>query len=102
MKTDSIACYRIVNTKIKPFILFFSSVTIKLYQLKLLLKYRPYFLFFIYRSINILSFTDKTCLVWGKTCSGTGNCWLYNGEALRYLLNFTAASEYLIEIDPEI
>ncbi|CAL1679964.1 unnamed protein product [Lasius platythorax] len=35
---------------------------------------------------------DKTCLVWGKTCSGTGNCWLYNGEALRYLLNFTAAS----------
>jgi len=38
---------------------------------------------------------DNTCLVWGKTCSGTGNCWLYNGEALRYLLNFTAASEYL-------
>ncbi|XP_074101813.1 organic anion transporting polypeptide 58Dc [Cotesia typhae] len=35
---------------------------------------------------------DKTCLVWGKTCSGTGNCWLYNGEALRYLLNFTAAT----------
>ncbi|XP_012060763.1 PREDICTED: solute carrier organic anion transporter family member 2A1 [Atta cephalotes] len=35
---------------------------------------------------------DNTCLVWGKTCSGTGNCWLYNGEALRYLLNFTAAS----------
>lgn len=35
---------------------------------------------------------DKTCLVWGKTCSGTGNCWLYNGETLRYLLNFTAAS----------
>ncbi|XP_015609202.1 solute carrier organic anion transporter family member 2A1 [Cephus cinctus] len=35
---------------------------------------------------------DKTCLVWGKTCSGTGNCWLYNGESLRYLLNFTAAS----------
>ncbi|XP_058794443.1 solute carrier organic anion transporter family member 74D isoform X2 [Phymastichus coffea] len=35
---------------------------------------------------------DKTCLVWGKTCTGTGNCWLYNGETLRYLLNFTAAS----------
>ncbi|XP_046422578.1 solute carrier organic anion transporter family member 74D isoform X1 [Neodiprion pinetum] len=35
---------------------------------------------------------DSTCLVWGKTCTGTGNCWLYNGEALRYLLNFTAAS----------
>ncbi|GLG94711.1 Solute carrier organic anion transporter family member [Gryllus bimaculatus] len=35
---------------------------------------------------------DKTCLVWGKTCSGTGNCWLYNGESLRYMLNLTAAS----------
>ncbi|XP_008217820.1 solute carrier organic anion transporter family member 74D [Nasonia vitripennis] len=35
---------------------------------------------------------DKTCLVWGKTCSGTGNCWLYNGETLRYLMNFTAAT----------
>lgn len=35
---------------------------------------------------------DKTCLVWGKTCSGTGNCWLYDGESLRYVLNFTAAS----------
>lgn len=35
---------------------------------------------------------DKTCLVWGKTCSGTGNCWLYDGERLRYLMNFIAAS----------
>uniref|UniRef100_A0A0A9ZCD3 Solute carrier organic anion transporter family member 5A1 n=1 Tax=Lygus hesperus TaxID=30085 RepID=A0A0A9ZCD3_LYGHE len=34
---------------------------------------------------------DTTCLVWGKTCSGTGNCWLYNGESLRYIMNFTAA-----------
>lgn len=29
--------------------------------------------------------------MWGETCSGTGNCWLYEGESLRYLLNFTAA-----------
>lgn len=34
---------------------------------------------------------DKTCLVWGKTCAGTGNCWLYNGESLRYMMNLTAA-----------
>lgn len=34
---------------------------------------------------------DKACIVWGKTCSGTGNCWLYDSETLRYLLNFTAA-----------
>ncbi|XP_062708927.1 solute carrier organic anion transporter family member 74D-like [Aedes albopictus] len=35
---------------------------------------------------------DKTCLVWGKTCSGKGNCWLYDGESLRYLMNFIAAA----------
>lgn len=35
---------------------------------------------------------DKTCLVWGKTCTGTGNCWLYDVESLRYLLNLTAAA----------
>ncbi|XP_046383250.1 solute carrier organic anion transporter family member 74D-like [Ischnura elegans] len=35
---------------------------------------------------------DSTCLVWGRTCTGTGNCWLYNGASLRYLLNFTAAA----------
>ncbi|XP_055606814.1 solute carrier organic anion transporter family member 74D [Uranotaenia lowii] len=39
---------------------------------------------------------DKTCLVWGKTCSGKGNCWLYDGESLRYLLNFTAAAFVLV------
>ncbi|XP_054269028.1 solute carrier organic anion transporter family member 74D-like isoform X1 [Macrosteles quadrilineatus] len=36
-------------------------------------------------------FIDLCCMVWGKTCSGTGNCWLYNAEMLRYLMNFTAA-----------
>ncbi|XP_019868360.1 solute carrier organic anion transporter family member 74D [Aethina tumida] len=39
---------------------------------------------------------DKSCLVWGKTCTGNGNCWLYNGEALRYSMNFTAATFVLI------
>ncbi|XP_050314315.1 solute carrier organic anion transporter family member 74D-like [Anthonomus grandis grandis] len=39
---------------------------------------------------------DKACLVWGKTCNGNGNCWLYNGEALRYSMNFTAAGFVLI------
>jgi hypothetical protein len=29
--------------------------------------------------------------VFGKTCNGTGNCWLYDGETFRYLINFTAA-----------
>lgn len=35
---------------------------------------------------------DKACLVWGKTCTGKGNCWLYDGETLRYTMNFTAAT----------
>lgn len=35
---------------------------------------------------------DKTCLVWGKTCTGTGNCWLYDVESLRYIMNLTAAA----------
>lgn len=34
---------------------------------------------------------DTTCMVWGKTCSGTGNCWLYDGYQLRYVMNLTAA-----------
>lgn len=39
---------------------------------------------------------DKACLVWGRTCNGNGNCWLYNGETLRYTMNFTAAAFVLI------
>jgi hypothetical protein len=42
-------------------------------------------------------FPDKACLVWGKTCTGNGNCWLYNGKTLRYTMNFTAATFVLIE-----
>ncbi|XP_020712743.1 LOW QUALITY PROTEIN: solute carrier organic anion transporter family member 4A1 [Ceratitis capitata] len=35
---------------------------------------------------------DGLCLVWGKTCTNKGNCWLYDPLALRYTLNFTAAA----------
>lgn len=31
---------------------------------------------------------DRNCLVWGKTCLGLGNCWLYNSETLRYVFLF--------------
>lgn len=27
---------------------------------------------------------DNFCIVWGKTCSNKGNCWLYETESLRY------------------
>ncbi|XP_055535249.1 solute carrier organic anion transporter family member 1C1-like isoform X2 [Wyeomyia smithii] len=39
---------------------------------------------------------DKTCLVWGKNCSGEGNCWVYDEEALRYMLNYYAAAFVLV------
>lgn len=34
---------------------------------------------------------DRLCLVWGKTCSNKGNCWLYDPLSLRYTLNMIAA-----------
>ncbi|KAH8291203.1 hypothetical protein KR054_009739 [Drosophila jambulina] len=34
---------------------------------------------------------DRVCLVWGKTCTNKGNCWLYDPQSMRYNLNFTAA-----------
>jgi len=39
---------------------------------------------------------DQSCLVWGTTCGKTGNCWLYDGKTLRYLLNFTASGFLLL------
>ncbi|KAH8299715.1 hypothetical protein KR044_005011 [Drosophila immigrans] len=39
---------------------------------------------------------DKYCLVWGKTCSNEGNCWLYDTYSLRYVLNYTAATFVLL------
>ena len=43
-------------------------------------------IFFIYDS-------DQSCIVWGKTCTGKGNCWLYNSRTLRYSLNLTSAGK---------
>lgn len=33
---------------------------------------------------------DSTCLVWTKTCSGNGNCQLYDQDRFRYLVNSLA------------
>ncbi|KAL5285654.1 hypothetical protein ACFFRR_007384 [Megaselia abdita] len=35
---------------------------------------------------------DSMCLVWGKTCTHKGNCWLYDPESLRYILNIVASA----------
>ncbi|XP_044742065.1 solute carrier organic anion transporter family member 74D [Chrysoperla carnea] len=53
---------------------------------------------FIPSPILFGSILDKTCLVWGKTCSGSGNCWLYDSEQLRYVMNFTAATFIIIGV----
>jgi phosphotransferase system glucose/maltose/N-acetylglucosamine-specific IIC component len=26
---------------------------------------------------------DRACVAWGRTCTSRGNCWIYDGEALR-------------------
>lgn len=39
---------------------------------------------------------DSACLVFGKTCSSKGNCWLYDSENLRYSFNFIAAGSIFI------
>ncbi|XP_069675275.1 solute carrier organic anion transporter family member 74D-like [Periplaneta americana] len=35
---------------------------------------------------------DSACIVWGQTCGKPGNCWLYDGQRLGFLLNFTASA----------
>ncbi|GAB0096936.1 Solute carrier organic anion transporter family member [Sergentomyia squamirostris] len=69
---------RCVEEKDKPVAMGFSLMIMSLFS-------------FIPSPIFFGAILDKTCLVWGKTCTGTGNCWLYDGESLRYLMNFTAA-----------
>lgn len=34
---------------------------------------------------------DGSCILWGKTCTGKGNCWLYDSESLRYKVNLYAS-----------
>jgi solute carrier organic anion transporter family, member 5A len=34
---------------------------------------------------------DKACIIWGKTCTSNGNCWLYDGETLRTWFFYTSA-----------
>ncbi|XP_077302621.1 solute carrier organic anion transporter family member 74D-like [Arctopsyche grandis] len=34
---------------------------------------------------------DSTCLIWGKTCNGTGNCWLFNASLLRNRLSLISS-----------
>lgn len=38
--------------------------------------------------------TDATCIVWGGKCGVDGNCWLYDGQRLKYYLNITGGSKY--------
>lgn len=35
---------------------------------------------------------DSTCVLWGKTCGKSGNCWLYDAEKLKYSMNLLGAA----------
>lgn len=39
---------------------------------------------------------DQSCLLWGETCSKTGNCWLYDTNLMKYTFNLTAAAFVII------
>lgn len=39
---------------------------------------------------------DNSCLLWGKTCSKKGNCWLYDNDKIKYTFNVTAGMMILI------
>lgn len=39
---------------------------------------------------------DHSCLLWGKTCSKNGNCWLYDNDLIKYTFNITASVFILI------
>ncbi len=39
----------------------------------------------------VLNCVDAACLVWGTKCGARGNCWLYDGQKLRYWFNLFAA-----------
>nr|CAD7432302.1 unnamed protein product [Timema monikensis] len=54
-----------------------------------------------YYALISTNYHNKTCMVWGKTCSGTGNCWIYNTENMRNLLNFTAAGRSTLTRAPQ-
>uniref|UniRef100_A0A1A9ZK73 Solute carrier organic anion transporter family member n=1 Tax=Glossina pallidipes TaxID=7398 RepID=A0A1A9ZK73_GLOPL len=41
---------------------------------------------------------DSTCLVWTKTCTGTGNCQLYDQTTFRYAVNLLAIALTIIGV----
>lgn len=39
---------------------------------------------------------DQTCIVWGTTCVGKANCWLYDGFSMRYYINIASTISVII------
>lgn len=39
---------------------------------------------------------DQSCLLWGETCSKTGNCWLYDTNLIKFTFNLTSAAFIII------
>jgi Organic Anion Transporter Polypeptide (OATP) family len=79
----SILSFRCVDTKDKIIVLAINEVALDLFA-------------FLPSPILFGYIIDSTCVLFGKSCSGDGNCWLYNEEQMRYSLNLTAAGFILI------
>uniref|UniRef100_A0A1B0CRW9 Solute carrier organic anion transporter family member n=1 Tax=Lutzomyia longipalpis TaxID=7200 RepID=A0A1B0CRW9_LUTLO len=74
MATNFLICIRCIDEKDKTISLGISFTITSLFS-------------FIPSPIIFGMIMDSTCVLWGKTCSGTGNCWRYDGPSLRYFLN---------------
>lgn len=36
---------------------------------------------------------DSTCLIWDESCGSRGNCWHYDKEKFRFIINYVAAGK---------
>lgn len=37
---------------------------------------------------------DSTCLIWDESCGQRGNCWFYDKDRFRYMVNFSATGKW--------
>ncbi|GAB0091795.1 hypothetical protein DMENIID0001_066770 [Sergentomyia squamirostris] len=85
MATNFLICIRCIDEKDKTISLGISFAITSLFA-------------FIPSPIIFGAIMDSTCILWGKTCSGTGNCWRYDGPSLRYFLNSVTSLSIAIAV----
>uniref|UniRef100_A0A1L8DDZ5 Solute carrier organic anion transporter family member n=2 Tax=Nyssomyia neivai TaxID=330878 RepID=A0A1L8DDZ5_9DIPT len=85
MATNFLICIRCIDEKDKTISLGISFTITSLFS-------------FIPSPIIFGMIMDSTCILWGKTCTGTGNCWRYDGPSLRYFLNSVTSFSIAIAV----